>query len=228
MWRRLPTHNLLTHQLGHGSTVESVRHCLYTLRRLLSPNYAVIPVTETAILNEPWTASCALLVLPGGADLGYCRSLNGDGNRQIEQFVRRGGSYLGLCAGGYYGCATCEFEVGNRSLEVTGRRELSFFPGTCRGCTFKGFVYHSEAGAKAVNLKVSFKAFKDDTVPKMFKSYYNGGGTFVDAEKFVDRGVEILASYTEPLDVEGGDKSAAVVYCKVGKGHVVLTGTHPE
>ena len=227
-WPCFPAHNFLTHQIGHGSTVESVRHCLYTLRRLLSPNYAVIPVTETAILKEPWTASCALLVLPGGADLGYCRSLDGDGNRQIDQYVRRGGSYLGLCAGGYYGSAKCEFEVGNRALEVVGRRELAFFPGTCRGCTFKGFVYHSEAGAKAAKLKVNCEAFQDDAVPGMFRSYYNGGGTFVDAEKFAERGVEILASYAEPLDVDGGDKSAAVVYCKVGEGHVVLTGTHPE
>jgi biotin--protein ligase len=208
--------------------VESVRHCLYTLRRLLSPNYAVNPVTETVILKEPWAASCALLVFPGGADLGYCRSLNGDGNRLIEQYVRRGGSYLGLCAGGYYGCAKCEFEVGNRALEIVGRRELSFFPGTCRGCTFKGFVYHSEAGAKAAQLKVNCGAFPAGAVLETFKSYYNGGGVFVDAEKFADRGVEVLASYTEPLDVDGGQGSAAVVYCKVGEGNAVLTGTHPE
>jgi len=102
----------------------SVRHCLYTLRRLLSPNYAVTPVTDAVILKEPWTASCALLVFPGGADMGYCRSLNGEGNRRIEQYVRRGGAYLGLCAGGYYGSSRCEFEVGNGALEVVGPREL--------------------------------------------------------------------------------------------------------
>lgn len=185
-------------------------------------------MTETAILNEPWTASCALLVFPGGADLGYCRSLNGDGNRRIEQYVRRGGSYIGFCAGGYYGSGRCEFEVGNRALEVIGRRELAFFPGTCRGSTFKGFVYHSEAGARAVTLKVNREALTNGDVPETFRSYYNGGGVFVDAESFADRGVEIIASYAEPLDVEGGDKSAAVVYCKVGEGGVMLTGTHPE
>lgn len=185
-------------------------------------------MTETAILKEPWAASCALLVFPGGADLGYCRSLNGDGNRRIEQYVRRGGAYLGLCAGGYYGCAKCEFEVGNKALEVIGRRELAFFPGTCRGCTFRGFVYHSEVGARAVNLKVNHTAFRSGVVPDTFHSYYNGGGVFVDAEKFSDKGVEILATYTDALDVEGGNLSAAVVYCKVGDGGVVLTGTHPE
>ncbi|KAI9746715.1 MAG: biotin holocarboxylase synthetase [Claussenomyces sp. TS43310] len=216
---------------GNGSTVESVRHCLYTLRRLLSPNYAVIPVTDSVILKEPWTASCALLVFPGGADLGYCRSLNGHGNQRIAQFVRRGGAYLGFCAGGYYGSQRCEFEVGDKKMEVVGPRELEFFPGTCRGCAFKGFVYHSEAGAKAVGLKVDKKCFPSGVLPTSFRSYYNGGGVFVDAAKMSNQGVEVLASYVDPLDVDGGIGglgSAAVVYCKIGDGAAILTGPHPE
>lgn len=158
--------------------------------------------------------------------MGYCRSLNGEGNRRIEQFVRRGGSYLGFCAGGYYGSSKCEFEVGNKALEVIGYRELALFPGTCRGCAFKGFVYHSEAGAKAIDVKVVKEAFKAGVIPQTFRSYYNGGGIFVDAETFSDKGVEVLANYSGDLDVEGG--SAAVVYCKVGEGGAILTGPHPE
>jgi len=188
----------------------------------------VIAVTDTTILKEPWTSSCALLVFPGGADMGYCRSLNGEGNRRIEQYVRRGGAYLGLCAGGYYGASRCEFEIGNRQLEVVGPRELAFFPGTCRGCAFKGFVYHSEAGAKAVELRVVKEAFGTGLVPQAFHSYCNGGGVFVDTGKFADRGVEVLATYAAELDVEAGEGPAAVVYCKVGEGGALLTGPHPE
>ncbi|KAH8808558.1 biotin-protein ligase [Xylogone sp. PMI_703] len=213
---------------GNGSTIESVRHCLYTLRRLLSPNYAVIPVTESAILKEPWTASCALLVFPGGADLGYCRSLNGEGNQRIAQYVRRGGAYLGLCAGGYYGSSRCEFEIGNGNMEVVGSRELQFFPGTCRGCAFKGFAYQSEVGAKAAELRVENENFQGSMTSKTFRSYYNGGGVFVDAKSFEDKGVEVIASYTDPMDVDGGDGAAAVVYCKIGEGAALLTGPHPE
>ena len=213
---------------GNGSTVESVRHCLYTLRRLLAPHYAVTPVTSDMIVKEPWTATCALLVIPGGADLGYCASLNGAGNRRIEQFVKRGGAYLGFCAGGYYGCGRCEFEVGNKNLEVIGDRELAFFPGTCRGCAFPGFVYHSEAGTRAAELKVSKDALNGGTVPTVFRSYYNGGGVFADAPRYADKGVEVLASYTEDLEVDPGEGAAAVVYCKVGEGAAILTGPHPE
>jgi biotin--protein ligase len=219
--------NLMTSP-GNGSTVESVRHCLYTLRRLLAPNYAVIPVTGDMLIKEPWTATCAALVFPGGADQGYCRALNGDGNRRIRQFVERGGIYIGFCAGGYYGSGRCEFEVGNKLLEVIGNRELAFFPGSCRGCAFPGFVYHSEKGARAAELKVDKALLSTGSVPNMFKAYYNGGGVFADAHKYRDQGVEVLASYTEEIAVEGGDGSAAVVYCKVGQGAALLTGPHPE
>ncbi|KAI9729706.1 MAG: biotin holocarboxylase synthetase [Cirrosporium novae-zelandiae] len=213
---------------GAGTTVESVRHCLYSLRRLLSPHYAVIPINGNMIIKEPWTATCALLIMPGGADLPYCRTLNGEGNRRIIQYVRRGGAYLGFCAGGYYGSKHCEFEVGDKNLEVIGDRELAFFPGTCRGCAFPGFVYHSEEGARAAELKVNKSALSSGTIPDMFKSYYNGGGVFVDASKYQDQGVEILASYTEHLAVDPGEGTAAVVYCKIGDGAAVLTSPHPE
>jgi biotin--protein ligase len=191
----------------------------------------VIPITGDTVIKEPWAASCALLVFPGGADLGYCRTLNGEGNRRISQYVQRGGSYLGLCAGGYYGSKHVEFEVGNRKLEVTGERELAFFPGICRGCAFTGFVYHSEEGTRAAELKVEKHSLpkQSDVLPDVLRCYYNGGGIFVDAETFRDKGVEVLAHYTEPTSVHGGkDGDAAVVYCKVGEGAAVLTGPHPE
>ncbi|KAI9673445.1 MAG: biotin holocarboxylase synthetase [Caeruleum heppii] len=213
---------------GNGSTIESVRHCLYSLRRLLSPNYAVIPVTGDIIIKEPWSSSCALLVFPGGADLGYCRTLNGEGNRRITEYVQRGGSYLGLCAGGYYGSKRVEFEVGNRKLEVVGNRELAFFPGTCRGSAFPGFVYHSEDGAKAVELKVNNAVLSGGTVPSIFRSYFNGGGVFVDAEEYKDRGVDVLATFNQSIAVDGGKGAAAAVHCKVGEGRAILTGPHPE
>jgi biotin--protein ligase len=165
--------------------------------------------------------------MPGGGDLGYCRVFNGAGNRLITQFVRRGGTYLGFCAGGYYGSARCEFEVGNRDLEVIGSRELSFFPGICRGGAFKGFAYHSESGARPAKILVKKDAFSGaGNVPDELRCYYNGGGVFVDADKM--EGVEILAEYDENLDVEPGNTKAAVVFCRVGEGSALLTGPHPE
>ncbi|KAF2863844.1 class II aaRS and biotin synthetase [Piedraia hortae CBS 480.64] len=207
---------------GQGTTLYSVRYAIDSLRSLLGPNYAVLPVTAQQIINEPWASSCALLVIPGGADLGYCRELNGVGNRRIKQYVDLGGRYLGFCAGGYYGCGRCEFEEG-RALEVVGDRELAFFPGTCRGLAFPGFIYHSEAGTRASELAVNRRALPN--APDQFRTYYNGGGVFVDAADFP--GTEVLASYVSEPVVESKGR-AAVVYCRVGDGAAILTGPHPE
>lgn len=218
----MPRINVLVYT-GTGTTVESVRHTIYTLRRLLSPHFAVNPITAHTLLTEPWSPTCALLVLPGGADLGYCRALNGDGNRLISQYVWGGGAYLGFCAGGYYGCNRVEFEVGDSALEVVGPRELAFFESVCRGAAFGGFEYGSERGARAPELRVEGSGVLGEALQD-FRCYYNGGGVFVDADKV--EGVQVLARYSEKLNVEGGD--AAVVYCKVGRGGAVLTGPHPE
>ena len=117
--------------------------------------------------------------------------------------------------------------MGNKELEVVGSRELAFFPGICRGGAFAGFIYHSEEGARAAELKVDKKSVEGEA-PDRFRSYYNGGGVFVDAEKYQDKGVEVLASFTEDLAVESGEEKAAIVYCKVGEGAAILTGPHPE
>ncbi|KAF7188684.1 Biotin--protein ligase [Pseudocercospora fuligena] len=211
---------------GPSTSLPSVRHVTWTLRRLLGPKYAIQVVSSDQVLKEPWPSTCALLVIPGGADSGYCRILNGEGNRRIKTYVNSGGNYLGLCAGGYYGTSKCEFEVGRKGWEVVGERELAFYPGICRGLALKGFVYGSEQGARAVKLKVNSGPLAGST--EGFDSYYNGGGVFVNAASLKDRGVEVLATYDEDLAVDSGEPKAAVVYCKVGEGAALLTGPHPE
>lgn len=118
--------------------------------------------------------------------------------------------------------------MGDKTMQVIGERELAFFPGICRGGAFPGFVYSSEAGARAAELKPGKDALNVGTVPTVFRSYYNGGGVFVDASRYADKGVEVLANYTEELNVDPGDTAAAVIYCKIGDGAAVLTGPHPE
>lgn len=116
-------------------------------------------------------------------------------------------------------------------MEVVGERELSFYPGVCRGSAFRGFMYGSEAGTRAAELKVegtSFAGIENASLPERFQCYFNGGGCFVDARILGERGVEVLARFAEALDVDGGDRPAAVVYRRIGEGRTVLTGPHPE
>jgi biotin--protein ligase len=41
-------------------------------------------ISTAELLDGNWTAQAAVLVMPGGADLPYCRSLNGRGNGIIK------------------------------------------------------------------------------------------------------------------------------------------------
>ncbi|KAJ4405672.1 biotin holocarboxylase synthetase [Neurospora sp. IMI 360204] len=214
---------------GAGVTPESSRQCTESLKCLVGSNYAVSQITAHTLITEPWPSTCSLLVFPGGADLPFCRDLNGPGNRKIIDYVRKGGAYLGFCAGGYYGSAECWFELDDPKYDVKGPRELAFFPGICGGPAFKGFHYHREVGARAAKLSVRKEAFSGaQAPPDVFKSYYNGGGVFVNAEEMESNGVEILADYADDIDFPSGKTQAAVVFCKVGQGRAILTGPHPE
>lgn len=200
---------------GEGTSTESVRQTFDCLQRHLSPNYVVSTVSARQIIEEPWAPYTSLLVIPGGADKPYCRELNGAGNRAIQQYVKKGGRFLGICAGGYYGAKQIEFEAGT-DIEVSGPRELGFYQGTARGTVYKGFTYNSDKGARAAPIS----GFPDQA----FTTYFNGGCLFEG-----DPDAEVVATYTRPFDIESTEQSpAAVVFKKYGKGSVILSGIHFE
>lgn len=207
---------------GPGTSNNSVQGSLSTLTALLSPYYSVRLISAAALKSEPWSSTTSLLVIPGGRDLPYCSDLNGEGTRKIDEYVRRGGRYLGLCAGAYFASKRVEFELGS-PIAVAGSRELSFWQGTCRGCAFDGFKYDSEDGAKTVKVTVS-NSQGATNLSSEIDLYWNGGGVFVDADKS-DK-VSILAAYRDEPKVSGG--SAAVISITHGKGSAVLSALHPE
>ncbi|KAF9105887.1 biotin holocarboxylase synthetase [Mortierella sp. GBA35] len=229
--------NILVYS-GDGISRMSLIHTVNSLRSLVGQHYDVMKIDAKGLLTEPWEESTSLLVIPGGRDLPFTRDLNGPTNERIRNYVQSGGRFFGICAGAYYGSDRISFELG-RSLEVKGPRELKFFAGECRGAVYPGFVYESESGANAVGIQLNQEVFalqtgeqqqKDDGLGfDETKVYFNGGGYFVDAEKYP--GTTVLAWYKkEPEQIEPDSPSlkAAMVACQVGKGLAVLTGVHPE
>lgn len=227
--------NILVYS-GDGTSRTSLIHTVNSLRSLVGQHYDVMKIDATGLLTEPWEDSTSLLVIPGGRDLPFTRDLNGATNDRIRNYVQSGGRFFGICAGAYYGSDRISFELG-RSLEVQGARELKFFAGECRGAVYPGFVYESESGANAVGIQLNQEVFfrtqqKEQDVGLDFaetKVYFNGGGYFVDADKYP--GTTVLAWYKkEPTQIEPDSPGlkAAMVACQVGQGLAVLTGVHPE
>lgn len=124
--------------------------------------------------------------------------------------------------GAYYACTSIEFEMGTQN-QVQGTRELAFFPGKCTGAAFPGFQYHSDTFARNVKVDLNTGEFKKvwTDAPTQVQNWWNGGGTFVDADKY--EGVTVLGTFNEVPD-----RPAAGVKCKVGKGTAVLWSPHVE
>ena len=163
--------------------------------------------------SKDWMSKCDKFVIPGGADCPYDRKLKGIGCSNIREFVRNGGTYIGICAGGYFGCKKVEFALGT-DLEVNEGRELAFFPGIARGPMLKPYVYDSEEGASAACVRSLIDG-------NIFYSYHNGGSTFVlDGVDLTN--ITVLAEYAN------ADNAPAVVKCKYGKGEAILSGIHYE
>jgi len=181
------------------------------LMRLIAMQMTTQPrkVSRHFFLSDNWEEKTNLVVIPGGRDLPYHNHLQGEANRRIRSFVENGGSYLGICAGGYYGASEVIFEEGG-PLEVVGLRELAFFPGRAVGPAFgKGkFAYGTQKGATLAKLKWE---------KGRSSAYFNGGCYFEDAHHHAD----VIATYEE-LDLP------AIISCKVGKGRAILSGVHLE
>jgi glutamine amidotransferase-like uncharacterized protein/biotin transporter BioY len=142
----------------------------------------------------------------------------------VARFVRDGGAFLGLCAGGYFASSRVEFELGT-PLEVAGPRDLAFFPGAAVGAVAPGFDYGSEAGAAAMRIRFAASPAQPRASPPVLDDecvvYVNGGPAFImPPGGAVDPAVQTLAEY------ENG--APAAVRCAVGAGVAVLCGPHPE
>lgn len=202
---------------GPGTSKNSLLQTAAAINPLLNANYNIEYIFPEQLINDNWETQTALLIIPGGADIPYTKALNGIGNQKIRSYVEKGGSFLGICAGSYYGGEFVDFAKGT-ALEVLGERELSFFPGIVRGPILAPYDYQSESGARAA--EITWKdslGFQKNT---SFTVYCNGGGYFVDAN--TKNQISILASY----DFEG--EAAAIVECRVGSGKAILSGVHFE
>ena len=195
---------------GPGASEACVEEVVKSLSSFLSHKYDVKLVGPDVIANEPWEEYTQCVVFPGGRDLPYCSKLNGHCNRRIREFVEKGGSYLGFCAGAYYGSSRVEFEVGTPN-EVIGDRELQLFCGVAKGSAYPGYRYSSEEYARAA--RVDSMEFGSLYV------YFNGGCFFEGAKSAPN--TEVLAEYADLQET-------AIVKCSVGHGKAILSGVHVE
>ena len=199
-----------------GVSEESLMQIERTIKKVIPAEIYIVRINAKKVIEGKWQNKALLFILPGGADLPYVAALNGIGNQRIRTYVEQGGSFLGICAGSYYAGNFVEFAPGT-ALEVRGTRELAFFPGTVSGPILAPYDYLTNSGARVAKLRWNVtEQFSRGTLLTMF---YNGGGTFVHAEKYP--GITVLAYYDACC-------SPAIIECTIGQGRAILSGPHFE
>jgi glutamine amidotransferase-like uncharacterized protein len=193
-----------------GVSEESLNQTILTFQKLIK-KYAVVTISAKQVKEGGWSKNAILFVMPGGSDLPYVKKLNGKGNEVIKQYVTNGGSFLGICAGSYYGSSYVEFDK-NGPLEVLGNRELGFFGGNAIGPILAPYDYKTQSGSRAATIYT--------TLPNVTKTivFYNGGGFFENAEQYPN--AKVIGTYDNNLP--------AIILINYGKGKVLLSGVHFE
>jgi glutamine amidotransferase-like uncharacterized protein len=197
-----------------GVSAESYRQTVRALRTHSSAHYLIRPIDANEVQQGKWMKNAALFVMPGGADLPYAAKLNGLGNEILVHYVRQGGSFLGICAGAYYGASYVEFDKQGK-LEVIGSRELQFFKGKAIGPHLAPYAYEHNKGCRVALIKTH--AGWNTGV------YYHGGGTFeseASESEATANHTSVLAYYHDGLP--------CIVHVQHAKGHVILSGVHFE
>eukprot|EP00928_Gymnodinium_smaydae_P072021 TRINITY_DN5545_c2_g1_i1.p1 TRINITY_DN5545_c2_g1~~TRINITY_DN5545_c2_g1_i1.p1 ORF type:complete len:290 (-),score=47.92 TRINITY_DN5545_c2_g1_i1:214-1029(-) len=188
------------------------------------PDIDVRETSASEVLDGALSESVALLIMPGGADAAYVRRLGASGAAAIRSFVFAGGSYLGICAGGYFGSSFCDFERGT-PLEIREARDLALFAGKAVGSAF-GYSYRSTRHAKAAPLVLAPRLASEAGVEVAARApvlgYVNGGCFFEGA---CDH--EVLACFADGIGGKA-DGHPAIVEGTFGKGRWILMGVHLE
>ncbi|EPP37356.1 hypothetical protein BOKEGFJH_00409 [Chlamydia avium] len=194
-----------------------LRHLVRWLKQTLpvEENLEICRVGADFLLYDPlWELFTRLLIIPGGADRPYHNKLHGLGTVRIDNYVREGGGYLGICAGAYFACKSLSFEEPNGEMFVASR-SLGFFPGRAVGPAYGNlFSYTSPIGVRAAPLIINHSG-------KRCMTLFNGGPYFDQADSYPE--ITIEARY-EDLP----SQPAAIISRQLGKGRVVLSGLHIE
>lgn len=180
------------------------------LRRFFADDRQIL-VSADAVRAGGFLETCDLFVMPGGADIPYCEKLNGKGTANIRDYVENGGTYLGICAGAYFGCSAIEYHKG-RPDEICGTRELAFVRGAAVGSLPELAPYYDETLHSAT---IAGGVGPDG---RECHALYNGGPTFRIS------GPETVKMHLRYKDLD----SPALIEGAFGRGRAILSGLHME
>jgi glutamine amidotransferase-like uncharacterized protein len=153
-------------------------------------------------------ARCDVVVFGGGSSRRQGLALGEAGRARVRAFVRRGGGFVGLCAGGFLASTSRDRYLGLLDFDVDGTRGSGVVP-------------------LAWNMALADQHGIEGTRPTKFS-----GGPLIEIDE-MGPGVEVWATFAEDLAREEREAlplkgTAAAVAGSFGDGRVVAFSPHPE
>lgn len=158
---------------------------------------------------------CDVVVCPGGSGSGQSKLLGDEGRRAIQEFVHRGGGYVGICAGAYLATAHYPWSLAILDAEVRDTRHWA------RG-TGSVVLEISPAGRRLLGT--------DDAT---IDCYYGQGPLLAPGNRDDLPDYERLATYGTEIAKNGAPGgvmvgTTAIAAGTFGRGRVICFSPHPE
>lgn len=178
-----------------------------------SPELDLVLV-DSKMIREGALDGVDLLIIPGGASVVEKKDLGPEGAARIRDFVRKGGGYIGTCAG----CCLALEEKDNadRGIGLIPYKRIGSKDG------FMMPIALNEKGAAAMGMD-----------PGEYTVSYHGGPVLVPSTNSVpDANVEVWATYASDFDCPKSKLRLfgriALVGGTYGKGRLFAIACHPE
>ena len=196
---------------GPGSPRGGVDNVLNVLKPFPKVKAVVLSGQEVGRLN---ISAYDVLVFPGGSGSGQSKGIGEAGLKNVREFVKQGGGYVGICGGAYLACSNFTWGLGILNAGTVsskwqrGQAMLDLEP--------------TQAGQQWLgDVKSTFKV-----------RYHNGpilkpaARTDIPAYNVVTVFKTEIAEYGSPAGVQVN--SPAHVISTYGKGRVFISSPHPE
>jgi hypothetical protein len=161
-----------------GATIKSLPEVVNCLPK--TEGFAVTKISAEEIRNGALDQH-DVVIFPGGSGSGEGEALGNDGRNRVREFVKRGGGYIGICAGAYLASIEYPWSLGLLNAHVLDRA-------------------HWDRGEGAVDLKISAtgkEALRADG--ESCSIHYENGPLLGPGRKEGMQDYELLASYDSKM-----------------------------
>ena len=174
----------------------------------------VTPVDGEAVRAGALDAA-DVLVMPGGSSVTEAKTLGAEGREKVKDFIRRGGGYVGTCAG----CCLL-MEPASHHPDMLHLIPFKFGPSGGKADMSIAFNERATALAGINKGKVSVR--------------FSEGPVLLPSTPVEDANIEVVATYDSDLNSMGEKERpsragcAAAVAGTYGKGRIFVFAVHPE